>query len=377
MNDTGYKKRILDAVLSEEMKAFGCVVIVGPKMCGKTTTAEKICPSVIHLQKKAEYDRCREIANVDPSVLFEASQYPLLIDEWQRIPELWDEARSFIDEKQAKGMFIFTGSNSIDEIKIFHSGAGRISRLRMYTMSLYETEDSSGEVSLIRLFDTKKIPSKRSDADPKDVAAMIVKGGWPGNINMDLPVARRAVAGYCRTITESEVNIDGERKHDPQKMTKLLRSLSKNESTEATSESILKDVINDGDRMNISTLKKIYVVDNLPAWSPKLRSKTAVRVSDVRHLTDPSIAAYFLNASPEDLLRDPNTFGLLFESLVIRDLRVYSQNFGGNVYHYRDADGLEADAVIHTPDGRWAAFEVKLSEHYIEEAAKNLLKLKP
>ncbi len=381
MSNPEYKDRIIDTILSEEMKAFGGVVITGPRMCGKTATAEHICPSGIYLQDKTEYDRYRTVSDIDPSILLNVPEYPLLIDEWQMIPELWDETRLFIDSKGTKGIFILTGSNTIDQSKISHSGIGRISTLRMYTMSLFEMGYSSGIVSLAHLFDTKEITTKRSNNNIQEIAEIIVSGGWPSNIGTDLQSARKAIAEYCKTMMKSDINI--ERKHDPRKLTALLKALSRNESTCATSESLMKELVSRKQEMNIKTLydyisalKKIYIVDDLPAWSPKLRSKTTVRVSDVKHLTDPSIAAHFLNAGPDDLLRDPNTFGLLFESLVIRDLRVYAQGLGADIYHYRDADGLEADAVIHTPDGRWAALEVKLSDKYLDDAAKNLLKLK-
>ena len=251
-------------------------------------------------------------------------------------------------------------------------------------MSLYESGDSTGEVSLYDLFSNVENINGHSKLDIEDLARSIVRGGWPDSIGMDDRIVHKQIAGYCETILNSEITTVDGKKRDAQKMRAILRSLSRNVSTSATKITVLKDIATDETaNMHLNTLddyidalRKIFVVEDLPAWSPKLRSKTVIRTSDKRQLTDPAIAAYFLGANAKDLEFDPNTFGLLFESLVIRDIRVYAQTLGGDVYHYRDKEGLEADAIIHLHDGRWCALEVKLSSDKIDEAANNLNKLK-
>jgi predicted AAA+ superfamily ATPase len=377
-----YRNRIVDYQLREELRAFGAVSIVGPKWCGKTTTAKQLAKSVLYMQDTEKSKDYLQIAGLRPSALLEGEN-PRLIDEWQMAPQLWDAVRFDIDMRDSRSLYILTGSTSVDEGKIAHSGAGRITRMRMRTMSLYESGDSSGEVSLGLLFSGAVDIDGQSKSDIRDVARLIVRGGWPGSVGSSDDIVRRQVRGYCETILESDVfAVDGV-KRDGQRMRAVLRSMSRNVSTSATNATILNDVTSaGGGAMHINTLndyinalKKIYVVDDLPAWSPKLRSKTAIRTSDTRHLADPAIAAYFLGAGVKDLEFDPNTFGLLFESMVIRDLRVYSQALDGDVYHYRDKDDLEADAVIRLHDGRWCAMEAKLGSAEVDKAAKNLKRL--
>ncbi|MCL2890988.1 MAG: DUF4143 domain-containing protein [Methanomassiliicoccaceae archaeon] len=379
----GYRARMVDDQLKEELDAFGAVVVVGPKWCGKTTTAKRPAKSIIYMQDPKKRKTYLRMAELDPSNLLEGLN-PRLIDEWQTAPQLWDAVRFDVDMRNEQGLYILTGSTSIDEKKIVHSGAGRIARMRMRTMSLHEYGYSSGDVSVGALFSSAGKINGHSEHSIGDIAKAIVRGGWPSSAGKSDQIAYRQVAGYCETMLESDISTVDDKKRDPQKMRAILRSLSRNISTSATNTTILSDITSGGDGgMHINTLedylsalRKLYVIEDLFAWSPKLRSKTAIRTTETRHLTDPAIAAYFLGATPKDLEFDPETFGLLFESLCIRDLRIYAQSLGGEVYHYRDRDELEADAIIHLHDGRWCAIEIKLGENEIDDAAKNLKKLR-
>ncbi len=377
-----YLKRIIDQALTKEMEAFGAVLLTGPKWCGKTTTAKQLAKSALYMQDPDKKETYLQTAELQPSALL-VGEKPRLIDEWQMAPQLWDAVRFDIDQQGKEGLYILTGSTTVDEESIDHSGAGRISRLMMRTMSLFESGDSDGSVSLKGLFinpdDIAAISSKTID----DVANLIVRGGWPNSIGKSEDITHRQIAGYCDVIVKSDIKtIDGVRR-DEEKTKAILRSFSRHVSSQTPNSTILKDVLSNQEIMHkntldeyISALKKLYVIDDLSAWSPKLRSRTTVRTADTRHFVDPAIAAYFLGASSKDLIYDPETFGLLFESMVIRDLRVYAQNLNGSVYHYKDKDNLEADAIIHLNDGRWAAFEVKLGSRWIDEGAMNLLALK-
>ena len=377
-----YRARMVDGQLKKELSAFGAVVIVGPKWCGKTTTAKQLAKSTIYMQDPKKRRTYLQMAQLDPSNLL-VGENPRLIDEWQTAPQLWDAVRFDVDMRNEQGLYILTGSTSIDEKKILHSGAGRIARMRMRTMSLFESGNSVGDVSLAALFSSAEKISGHSKLDIGDISKAIVRGGWPSSAGMDDDTTYKQVAGYCETILESDINMVDGKKRNAQKMRAMLRSLSRNISTSATNTTILQDITSNETRdVHINTvedyltaLRRLYVIEDLPAWSPKLRSKTVIRTSETRHLTDPAMAAYFLGASPKDLEFDPETFGLLFESLCIRDLRVYAQSLGGHVYHYRDKEGLEADAVIHLHNGKWGAVEMKLGDHDIDEAAKNLRKL--
>ena len=378
----GYKPRLADDELKRKLGAIGAVLITGPKWCGKTTTAGQLAKSAIYLHDANMRETYQRTLKVMPSLLLEGEN-PRLIDEWQTAPILWDAVRYSLDRSQKTGQFILTGSTTVDESKILHSGAGRIGRMRMHTMSLYESGDSTGGVSLQSMFDGSEV-SGISPLSIEDTAALIVRGGWPGSVGKSLSDAQELIESYCETILHTEVkNVDGVDR-DSDKMRQVLRSLSRNISTQAPDTTIAEDIAaKDRTSVHVNTLKaygkalrEIYVVEDLPAWTPKLRSRTSVRTTDTRHLTDPAIAAYFLGATPRGLLADIKTFGLLFESMVVRDLRVYAQSIGGNVYHYRDSDGTEADAVIQLRDGRWGAAEVKLGSGMIDEAAENLLKIK-
>ena len=377
-----YYPRITDKLLSLELESFGAVLLTGPKWCGKTTTAKQLAKSVLSLHSPDRQETYLQLADIQPFLLLDGEN-PRLIDEWQMAPQLWDAIRHDIDEKGKEGLYILTGSTSVDESRIKHSGAGRISRLKMYTMSLYESLDSNGTVSLFDLMTDSTKVSAKSILTIEDYAHLIVRGGWPSTISKSDTVIQRQIAGYCDAIVKSDITtVDGVSR-DEHKVTAVLRSYARHTATQTPKTTILKDVLQNNETVHINTLdsyigalNRLYVLDDLPAWSPQLRSKTTVRTTETRHFIDPAIAAYFLQAHPQTLLHDMNTFGLLFESLVVRDLRVYAQAHYGHVSHYRDSSGLEADIIIHLPDGRWAAVEVKLGSRQVDIGAKNLLALK-
>jgi hypothetical protein len=377
-----YNQRLADKELKRGLEAFGAVLIVGPKWCGKTTTAEQVAKSAVYMQDPDKTEDYQKIIRMKPSVLLEGEK-PRLIDEWQMAPELWNAVRFSVDRISEEGLFILTGSTAVDGSKIVHSGAGRITKMKMHTMSLYESKDSEGSVSLSDLFAGEEV-SGRSVLTYEDIAKLVVRGGWPKSVGKEMSIAREQISGYCKTILNSEVKTTDGICRDGHKMRQILRSISRNISTTASDTTILADIREkDNTSMHINTLREykavlrdIYVIDELPAWAPKLRSKATIRTSDTIHFADPAIAAYFLGASAKDLIWDPKTFGLLFESMAVRDLRVYVNSLGGEIFHYRDSDGLEADAVVHLHNGKWGAVEVKLGAGMIDDAAKNLHKIK-
>ncbi len=376
-----YIPRLIDKILEDELEAFGAVLIIGPKWCGKTTTALNQAKSTLFLQNPDEREQNLRLADIKPSLLLEGKN-PRLIDEWQDAPQLWDAVRFSIDQKGETGLYILTGSTSVDESKIAHSGTGRISRLRMRTMSLFESGDSNGEVSIKQLLKNQKIASK-SPHGIEDVANLIVGGGWPASIGKSLSVKQRQVAGYCNSIVNIDISTSDGIDRNADKVEHVLRSYSRHISSQATIKTITSDVTKNFDSINrrtvseyIKALKRIFVIEDLKAWSPALRSKTTISTSSTRHFVDPAIAAYFLDASPKDLLNDLETMGLLFESLVIRDLRIYAESLNGKLFHYRDHSGQEADAILHFKNGEWGAVEVKIGNNAIDNGAKSLIKLK-
>ena len=381
-NMSEYLPRLIDQELKDYLDAVGAVLIVGPKWCGKSTTGRQCAKSVLNLQDEDNLANYREIAGQKISLLLQGD-HPRLIDEWQEIPRLWDAVRSEVDRLNEAGLFILTGSTTVDNTAIKHSGAGRIARLKMRTMSLYEQGVSSGEVSMRELFNKTPEITGRSKLDYGELAALVVRGGWPAAVGKSKEQVRRQIAGYCTAITETDISTVDGRQRDSTKAALILRSLARRVSAPANNSGVGEDVakhtnvsIHRNTVMDyISALEKIYVLEDLPAWCPRLRSKTAIRTTAVRHFSDPAIAAYFLDAAAEDLQFDPRTFGLLFESMAVRDLRIYAQALEGKVYHYRDSDGLEADAVVHLSDGRWGAFKIELGAGAIDTAAENLKKL--
>jgi predicted AAA+ superfamily ATPase len=378
-----YLKRISDDKLKLYLNAKGAVLIEGPKWCGKTRSAEELAGSVLYMQDPDSAAMNKVTAESKPSLLLEGAT-PRLLDEWQVAPELWNAVRFAVDQRRAVGQFILTGSVVPDRTDDMHTGTGRIGRMRMRTMSLYESGDSNGEVSLRALFDGQTEIASKSSITIEQYAYLLNRGGWPAVAHeTDERIALTVAADYVEAIANEDISkADGVEK-DPDRVKALLRSISRNISSEARIATLVNDLATNDESLSqitvdnyIKALQKIFVIEDVPAWSAKLRSKTAIRTTAKRHFTDPSIATAALRATPQRLLSDFNTFGLLFESLCIRDLRIYSESIDGSIYHYRDKNELEIDAIIQLTDGRWGAVEVKLGASEIDKACENLNKLK-
>lgn len=379
-----YLKRIADRVLQERLAASGAVLIEGPKWCGKTRTALENSKSHLFMQDPDKAISYLKAADTKPSLLLKGDT-PRLLDEWQTAPVLWDAVRFMVDQRGKSGQFILTGSAVPKDNVVQHTGTGRISRLLMRPMSLYESMESNGSVSLKALFDGETEIDNFSTLTIEQIAFAIVRGGWPASIGESEKIALRHAIDYVEAIINADVSrVDGIEKN-PVRVRALLRSLSRNISTLATIRTIHDDIaMGDADEsisektisQYLGALDRIFVTENLPAWNPALRSKTAIRTSPKRQFVDPSIAAAVMRLTPSRLLEDFNYFGFLFESLCDRDLRIYAEAIDGQIFHYRDGSGLEADAVIALNDGRWAAVEVKLGSKEIEDAAVHLLELK-
>lgn len=379
-----YLKRIADRVLQERLAASGAVLIEGPKWCGKTRTALENSKSHLFMQDPDKAISYLKAADTKPSLLLKGDT-PRLLDEWQTAPVLWDAVRFMVDQRGKSGQFILTGSAVPKDNVVQHTGTGRISRLLMRPMSLYESMESNGSVSLKALFDGETEIDNFSTLTIEQIAFAIVRGGWPASIGESEKIALHHAIDYVEAIINADVSrVDGIEKN-PVRVRALLRSLSRNISTLATIRTIHDDIaMGDADEsisektisQYLGALDRIFVTENLPAWNPALRSKTAIRTSPKRQFVDPSIAAAVMRLTPSRLLEDFNYFGFLFESLCDRDLRIYAEAIDGQVFHYRDGSGLEADAVIALNDGRWAAVEVKLGSKEIEDAAVHLLELK-
>lgn len=379
-----YKKRIVDEILEKKLKGKGAILIQGPKWCGKTTTAEQIANSILYMSKPDEKSQNLTIAEINPSLLLQGD-VPRLIDEWQIAPKLWDAIRYEIDHRNEEGQFILTGSAvpaKMDEVT--HSGTGRFSWLLMRPMSLYESGESNGQVSLSDLFEQDKKIEGINELDLEKIAYLSCRGGWPRAIFMEEEIALEQAYDYYDAVVKRDITeVDGVSRN-PERVKNLMKSYSRNIGTQASNDTLKKDMLaNDSNSLDtdtilsyINALKKIFVIEESPAWNPNLRSKTAIRTSDTRYFVDPSIAVASLGIGPKDLLKDLNTFGLVFETLCIRDLRVYAESINGNVYHYRDANNLECDAVIHLRNGSYGLIEIKLGgDTLINEGATNLKKL--
>ena len=379
-----YKQRIADEILTDKLEAKGAVLIQGAKWCGKTTTAVQQAQSILYMQNPKEKQQNIRIAEVDPGLLLEG-EVPRLIDEWQIAPQLWDAVRFEVDQRDAFGQFILTGSSvpaNMDHTS--HTGTGRIARMLMRPMSLFESEESNGSVSLHDLFTQKKIRAQ-CNIDIHKLAFLTCRGGWPQAIGLNEKPALAQAYDYVDAITESDISqVDGIVRN-PYRAKLLLKVFSRYIGSPGKIAKIRKDMkVNDSDELSektisdyITALKKIFVIEDMPAWNPNLRSKTSIRTSDTRYFVDPSIAVAALRLGPSDLINDLNTFGFLFENLCIRDLRVFADAMDGDVFHYRDKSGLECDAVFHLRNGAYGLIEVKLGgESNIEEGATNLLKLK-
>jgi len=375
-----YLSRIVDRTLDAKLRYMGAVVIEGPKWCGKSWTAAQKAASALYMQDPDMRESNMGFARTAPSVLLKGDT-PRLIDEWQTSPVLWDAVRHAVDMRGEPGQFILTGSAVPADDAVMHTGTGRIARMRMRPMSLFESLESNGGVSLADLFKSADIEGT-SSLKIEDLAFVMTRGGWPASIG-DKENAMNYVKDYVDTVVNQDVSrVDGVERN-PDRVHSLMKALARNISTSAKLKTIMDDVTNDGRTISektltsyLNALSRIFVTEDLPAWSPAMRSKTVLRTAPKRHFVDPSIAATLLNASPKSLLNDFSTFGLLFESTAIRDLRVYAQANDGKVFHYRDRNDLEADAVIHLSDGRWGAIEVKMGSKGIESGVENLKKIR-
>ncbi len=375
-----YLPRIADRKLELSLATSGAVLIVGPKWSGKTRTAEEYAASILYMQDPDHAAEYKLLAENMPSKLLEGDT-PRLIDEWQEAPVLWDAVRFAVDKRHLRGQFILTGSVVPPEGKVMHTGTGRISRMVMRTMSLYESGESSGEISLDDLFNEKRGMTGESKVDVEEIAFILTRGGWPEAVaEENESYALKMVYNYLDAVAHQDISEIDNVSRNPDRVYALLRSVARNISTQANTQTLLNDLLSNNDGLSDKTIndylfamKELYVLEDLPAWSPHLRSKRAIRTTAKRHFIDPSIAAAALRANREQLLKDLRTFGLMFESLCIRDLRIYADSIDGSVYHYRDQTNLEVDAIIQLRDGRWAAIEVKMGAGAIEEAAENLL----
>lgn len=375
-----YLTRSIEQVISTSMLTNGCVVIEGPKWCGKSTTAERFAKTAVRLQKPATFKQYRILADIGDENLL-SGEKPILFDEWQKIPELWDYIRSEIDDIDGKGLFLLTGSAKPIEDKERHSGIGRIKKITMRTMSLWESKESTGDVSLNSLFTGDVIVSGKNPFQLKDIARLICRGGFPSAV---IEEKAEIVLNYAKDYVDTLINTDitnvDEIKRNPKRARAILKAYARNVSTTAPMTNILKDIESNYETEDIRTIysyvnafSKLFVIEDTESWTPKLRSKTAIRTTNTRHFVDPAIATAVLQASPDDLMKDLETFGYIFENLVVRDLKIYAQLLEGNVYNYHDKDGLEADAVIHLNNGQWGLIEVKLGgEKLINEGAKSL-----
>lgn len=380
-----YYKRICDSILADKLEAKGAVLIKGAKWCGKTTTAAHIAKSSIYIEDPAKKKQYLEMADLNPSALLQGD-VPHLIDEWQLAPKLWDAIRFEVDKRDEFGQFILTGSAvPPDDSQISHTGTGRITSLVMRPMSLFESGDSNGSVSLRALFSKEHEINGMSEHSLDDIAFLICRGGWPKVIGKTKKIALAQAPDYYDSVVESDISRVDDVKRDSERAKRIMRAYSRSVSSEASITSILNDVKTDENdpfsentlRSYLSAFKKIFVIEDTPAWNPNLRSKTAIRTGDTRYLVDPSIATAALGIGPKDLINDLSTMGLIFENMCVRDLRVYAESLGGSVYHYRDKSGLECDSVIHLKNGSYGLVEIKLGgDKLIEEGAANLLKLK-
>ena len=379
-----YRKRLADEVLKDKLEASGAVLVEGAKWCGKTTTSKQIAKSILYMQEPSQKRQNLQMADTNPSLLLQGN-IPRLIDEWQLAPKLWDAVRFEVDQRDNFGQFILTGSAvPPDTSEISHSGTGRISRMLMRPMSLFESGESSGNVSLASLFNENYDVSASVESDIEELAFLICRGGWPKAVGKSVKVALQQAMDYYDAVVNSDISrVDG-KERNPERAKLLMRSYSRNIGSQAKFEEIRQDVLgNDVETFGIVTLydyinalKKIFVIEDAPAWNPNLRSKTAIRNTDTRYFVDPSIATASMGLGPKDLFNDLNTMGLFFENLCVRDLRIYAQSIGGEIYHYRDRNGLECDAVVHLRNGSYGLVEIKLGgDKLIEDGAATLTKL--
>lgn len=383
MDKKKYRARLIDQSITRHLPSFGAVCVEGPKWCGKTWTSSFHSQSELFVGDPAGNFQNRRLAEMNPSLILEGKS-PRLIDEWQEVPAIWDAVRYRVDQNAAKGQFILTGSSTPNQKGILHSGAGRIARLRMRPMSLYESGDSSGRVSLASLCKGRIEPVMTGEADLRQIIEYIVRGGWPGNLGLSLEEAALLPNQYLEAVIQDDAfRVDGI-KRDVQKMHRLLRSLARNESTTVSNATLRRDLLardeEDIDPVTISSyldvFARLFLIDNQPPFSSRIRSSIRVKQAEKRHFVDPSLACALLKATPEKLLSDLETLGFLFEALCERDLKIYAETFGANLYHYQDYRNREIDAVIEMTDGSWCAFEIKLGANQIDLAAESLLRMR-
>ncbi|AMK15805.1 ATP-binding protein [Methanobrevibacter olleyae] len=377
-----YIHRIIDKEIQRYLKVVGAILIVGPKWCGKTTTAEQHAKSVLKLDDIDKREEYLMLADIKPSELLNGEK-PRLIDEWQIAPILWDGVRNSVDSLKEKGLYLLTGSTSVDESEIIHSGTGRIHRMKMYPMSLYESGDSNGKISIMELFDNpnKDINGIKSNLNFDDLLFAICRGGWPESLSLKSKEDQLLIPKmYVDSICESDVSkVDGV-KRDPEKVRHLLKSYARNISTEAKDTTLMADISEQfGDISRgtfysyVDALKRIYVIENVQAWSPNIRSAKTMRSTTKKEFIDPSIAISALNLTPQKLLTEIKTLGFIFETLCIRDLKIYTSAYGGKIHYFRKNDKLEVDCVLILDDGRYALIEFKLGAKNIDEGAKHLI----
>ena len=376
-----YKPRITDILIERKLRGKGALLIEGPKWCGKTTTAEQFSKSILYMSKPEDVSSNLMMADINPSKLLEG-ETPRLIDEWQIAPKLWDAVRFEVDHRENYGHFILTGSAvppKTDEI--FHTGTGRFAWIKMRPMSLYESGESTGEISLKEMFNQPEQLSATNKLNIDDLAFLICRGGWPEAVNMDKDVALDQAFDYYNAIVNTDISRVDDVKRDPERAKRLMKSYARNQGSQ-TAYTVIRDDIaaNDSELITDDTvyaytnaLRKIFVIEDMPAWNPNLRSKTAIRTSDTRYFIDSSIATASLGLGPDDLIKDLNTMGLFFETMCVRDLRIYAESIDGEVFHYRDKSGLECDTIVHLRNGSFGLIEIKLGgDKLIEEGAKNL-----
>ena len=380
---SGYLPRLADIQLKKYLETFGAVCIEGPKWCGKTRTAEEMSRSRIYLGDPAGGFQNRSLAAMAPAAVLKG-ETPRLIDEWQEVPPLWDAVRFQVDHADAPGQFLLTGSATPNHKGILHSGAGRIARLRMRPMSLWESGDSDGKVSLLRLLHGELEPEITGEVTLERLVQLIVRGGWPASLSVAPENQSLLPQQYLKAVLDDDATrIDGIQRNR-KKLELVLRSLARNEATTAGVQTICRDIADcDGETVErvtvysyLDVFSRLFLIDNQRPFAPSVRSSVRIKQAEKRHFSDPSLACALLKATPAGLLGDLETLGFLFEALCERDLRIYAESFGGNLYHYQDYKNQEIDAVIELPDGQWCAFEIKLGANQIDVAAANLLEIK-
>lgn len=379
-----YRKRVADKLLKEQLESAGVVLIQGAKWCGKTTTAENIAASVLYMDTPSAIRSNLLLAENAPELLLQGAA-PRLIDEWQLAPQLWDAARFVVSRRGEPGQLIFTGSAvPADMSKVTHSGTGRFAWLTMRPMTLWESGESNGSVSLDGLFADSFKPVAAPIMQLEELAFVLCRGGWPGALELKPQAGLRQAVNYIEAVCHSDISRADNVSRDADFALRLMRSYARHQGSQISNSMIYKDLVsNDEGSMSeetisayLTALKKIFVIEEMSAWNPNLRSKTAIRTSDTRYFVDPSIAAAALGLGPQDLMYDLNTYGLLFETMAVRDLRVYAESLDGRVYHYRDHNGLECDTVIHLRNGHYGLIEIKLGgDMLIDEGARTLKKL--